>query len=191
MVLIPVVLAAALVFAIAAVVVGREARRLAAQAPPPGGSTSRTRWRGCAVHVGRRHLPPSSPPDDVRRILHWHLEYFRLKGVSTNGSAAEHRQARWSSAGPRRSTSCSPVPRPWGSSLHPGAGPRRARRPDGLPPDDRRHRSGHRSKGVLDQRASKKCLPVVVVWSHQRKEVVQLRLDCCVGTLEVAVWPMP
>jgi len=25
-------------------------------------------------------------PDDVRRILHWHLEYFRLKGVSTNGS---------------------------------------------------------------------------------------------------------
>ena len=27
-------------------------------------------------------------PDDVRTILNWHLEYFRMKGVSTNGSSA-------------------------------------------------------------------------------------------------------
>jgi hypothetical protein len=27
-------------------------------------------------------------PDDVRRILNWHLEYFRLKGVSANGDSA-------------------------------------------------------------------------------------------------------
>jgi len=26
-------------------------------------------------------------PDDVRRILNWHLEYFRIKGVSSNGAS--------------------------------------------------------------------------------------------------------
>ncbi len=25
-------------------------------------------------------------PDDVRRILNWHLEYFRMKGMSSNGA---------------------------------------------------------------------------------------------------------
>jgi hypothetical protein len=28
-------------------------------------------------------------PDDVRRILNWHLEFFRIKGVSSNGHTAE------------------------------------------------------------------------------------------------------
>jgi hypothetical protein len=28
-------------------------------------------------------------PDDVRRILNWHLEFFRIKGVSSNGNSAE------------------------------------------------------------------------------------------------------
>ena len=84
MVLIPVVLAAALVFAIAAVVVGREARRLAAQPRRPVFDFEDAVAWVCR-HVGD-DIAAVLTPDDVRRILHWHLDYFRLKGVSTNGS---------------------------------------------------------------------------------------------------------
>jgi hypothetical protein len=83
-VLVSVVLAAALVFAIAAVVVGREARRLAAQPRRPVFD-----FEDAVAWVCRHVIDDVAAeltPDDVRRILHWHLEYFRLKGVSSNGS---------------------------------------------------------------------------------------------------------
>jgi hypothetical protein len=72
------------VFAIAAVVIGREARRLAAQ------PVQRTFNFEEAVSYVCEHVNDDVAavltPDDVRRILDWHLEYFRLKGVSGNGS---------------------------------------------------------------------------------------------------------
>ena len=82
--LVSAVLAAALVFAIAAIVVGREARRLAAQPRRPVFDFEDAVAWVCR-HVGD-DVAAELTPDDVRRILHWHLEYFRLKGVSTNGS---------------------------------------------------------------------------------------------------------
>ncbi len=82
--LVSAVLAAALVFAIAAVVVGREARRLAAQPRRPVFDFEDAVAWVCR-HVGD-DVAAELTPDDVRRILHWHLEYFRLKGVSSNGS---------------------------------------------------------------------------------------------------------
>ena len=84
--LVSAVLAAALVFAIAAVVVGREARRLAAQPRRPVFDFEDAVAWVCR-HVGDE-VAAELTPDDVRRILHWHLEYFRLKGVSSNGSRA-------------------------------------------------------------------------------------------------------
>ena len=82
--LVSAVLAAALVFAIAAIVVGREARRLAAQPRRPVFDFEDAVAWVCR-HVGD-DVAAELTPDDVRRILHWHLEYFRLKGVSSNGS---------------------------------------------------------------------------------------------------------
>ena len=82
--IVAVVVAAALVFAIAAVVVGREARRLAAQPRRPVFD-----FEDAVAWVCRHvtdDIAAQLTPDDVRRILHWHLEYFRLKGVSSNGS---------------------------------------------------------------------------------------------------------
>ncbi|MCU1462813.1 MAG: hypothetical protein JWO37_2888 [Acidimicrobiales bacterium] len=83
-----VIVAVAAVFAIAAVVVGREARRLAAQAPRPTFDFDE------AVEWVCRHVTDDVAavlsPEDVRTILNWHLEYFRMKGVSTNGSSASH-----------------------------------------------------------------------------------------------------
>ena len=81
------VLAVAAVFAIAAVVIGREARRLAAK--PPGRVfefEDAVAW--VCDHVGPEVAAILSP-DDVRRILNWHLEFFRIKGVSSNGHTAE------------------------------------------------------------------------------------------------------
>ncbi|MGI9032688.1 MAG: hypothetical protein ACR2HY_03180 [Acidimicrobiales bacterium] len=78
-------LAAALVFAIAAVVVGREARRLAAKAPGRVFEFEDAVTWVCD-HVGDQVAAVLSP-DDVRRILNWHLEYFRIKGVSSNGAS--------------------------------------------------------------------------------------------------------
>ncbi len=79
------VLALAAIFAIAAVVVGREARRLATR--PPGRVfefEDAVAW--VCDHVGP-DVAAILSPDDVRRILNWHLEYFRIKGVSSNGAS--------------------------------------------------------------------------------------------------------
>lgn len=77
------VLAVAIVFAIAAVVIGREARRLDAVPPQP------TFDLEDAVEWVADHLPFDVSAvlthDDVRQIIDWNLEYFRLKGVSGNG----------------------------------------------------------------------------------------------------------
>jgi len=78
-------IAVALVFAIAAVVVGREARRLAAKAPGRVFEFEDAVTWVCD-HVGDEVAAVLSP-DDVRRILNWHLEYFRIKGVSSNGAS--------------------------------------------------------------------------------------------------------
>src|SRR5437870_13497633 len=80
------VLAVAVVFAIAAAVVGREARRLGSVPPRPVFDFEE------AVAWVCRHVTDDVAavltPDDVRQILNWHLEYFRTKGVSTNGQQA-------------------------------------------------------------------------------------------------------
>ena len=77
------VLVVVLVFAIAAVVIGREARRLGAEPPRPVFDLDE------AVTWVAQHLPFDVSAvlsyDDVRRILDWHLEYLRLRGVSSNG----------------------------------------------------------------------------------------------------------
>ncbi len=84
MVLVYVLLALAIAFAIAAAVVGREARRLDAEPPHPVFDPDE------AVEWVANHLPFEVSAvlshDDVRRILNWNLEYFRAKGVSGNGS---------------------------------------------------------------------------------------------------------
>ena len=76
--------AAAIVFGIAAVVIGREARRLDAVPPNPVFDLDE------AVQWVAEHLPFEVSAvlsyDDVRRIIDWNLEYFRSKGVSGNGS---------------------------------------------------------------------------------------------------------
>lgn len=76
----------ALVLGIAAVVIGREARRLDAVPPSPVFDVTR------AVEWVAEHLPFEISAvlshDDVRRILDWNLEYFRTKGVSGNGNSA-------------------------------------------------------------------------------------------------------
>jgi hypothetical protein len=73
----------AIVFAIAAVVIGREARRLDAVPPQPTFDLDE------AVHWVAENLPFEVSAvlsyDDVRRIIDWNLEYFRTKGVSGNG----------------------------------------------------------------------------------------------------------
>ncbi len=74
----------AAVFAIAAVVVGREARRLAAE-PVRRTFDFEEAVSWVCDHVGDE-VAAVLTPDDVRQILDWHLEYFRLKGVSGNGS---------------------------------------------------------------------------------------------------------
>jgi hypothetical protein len=78
--------ALALVFAIAAAVVGREARRLDAEPPRAIFDPEE------AVEWVANHLPfemsAELSHDDVRRILDWNFEYFRAKGVSGNGSSA-------------------------------------------------------------------------------------------------------
>jgi hypothetical protein len=78
-------LAVALVFTIAAVVLGREARRLATKAPGKVFEfEDAVDW--VCQHVDEDVAAVLSP-DDVRRILNWHIEYFRIKGVSSNGDS--------------------------------------------------------------------------------------------------------
>ena len=74
-----------IVFIVAAVVVGREARRLDAVPPRPVFDMNK------AVVWVAEHLPFEVSAvlshDDVRRIIDWNLEYFRTRGVAGNGSA--------------------------------------------------------------------------------------------------------
>ncbi len=78
--------ALAVVFALAAVVIGREARRLDAAPPRPTFDLDE------AVEWVAENLPfevrATLSHDDVRRIIDWNLEYFRMKGVSGNGHSA-------------------------------------------------------------------------------------------------------
>ena len=78
-----VALAVAGVFAIAAVVIGREVRRLASR-PPQRSFDFEEAVAYVCDHVGLEVASILSP-DDVRKILDWHLEYFRLRGVASNG----------------------------------------------------------------------------------------------------------
>jgi hypothetical protein len=72
-----------IVFGTAAVVIGREARRLDAVPPNPVFDLNE------AVVWVAEHLPFEVSAvlshDDVRQIIDWNLEYFRTKGVSGNG----------------------------------------------------------------------------------------------------------
>jgi len=76
----------AIVFVIAAVVVGREANRLAGEPPRPVFDLDE------AVSWVADHLPfavaAELSHDDVRQILSWNLDFFRSKGVSGNGHSA-------------------------------------------------------------------------------------------------------
>jgi hypothetical protein len=71
------------VFVIAAVVIGREARRLGNVPPRPVFDFEEAVEWVCR-HVSDE-VAAELTPDDVRQIINWHLEYFRLKGVSSNG----------------------------------------------------------------------------------------------------------
>src|SRR5688500_2853041 len=79
-----ILVALGLVFAIAAVVVGREARRLDAEPPRPIFDPDE------AVEWVANHLPfdvsAELSHDDVRRLLGWSLDFLRGKGLSGNGS---------------------------------------------------------------------------------------------------------
>ena len=84
MAVIIVALAIAGVFAIAAVVIGREVKRLSLRPPQKSFDFEEAVAYVCD-HVGLEVASILSP-DDVRKILDWHLEYFRLRGVASNGS---------------------------------------------------------------------------------------------------------
>ena len=85
MVVLYVVIALAVVFLIAAVVVGREAKRLDTEPPRAVFDIDEaTEW---VAH----HLPFEVSAvlsfDDVHRILEWNLEFLRAKGMSTGVGA--------------------------------------------------------------------------------------------------------
>ncbi len=79
-------LAVGIVFAIAAVLVTREAKRIA-ERPPPA-----LYQFDDAVDFVVEHVPDdvaaTLTPDDVRRILELQVEFFSRKGVSANGGTA-------------------------------------------------------------------------------------------------------
>lgn len=85
MTIVYILIALALAFAIAAAVIGREARRLDAEPPRPVFDPDE------AVEWVANHLPyevgAELTHDDVRRIIGWNLEFFRSKGLSGNGSS--------------------------------------------------------------------------------------------------------
>ena len=86
MVVVYVLIALGLAFAIAAIVIGREARRLDAEPPRPVFDPDE------AVEYVANHLPfevsAELSHDDVRRILEWNLEFFRSKGLAPNNGSA-------------------------------------------------------------------------------------------------------
>ena len=81
------VLLVAVVFAVAAVVIGREARRLDAVPPNPTFDLDH------AVAWVADRLPYEVSAvlshGDVRQIIDWNLEYFRTRGVSGNGHSSD------------------------------------------------------------------------------------------------------
>jgi hypothetical protein len=81
------VLLVAVVFVIAAVIIGREARRLDAVAPNPVFDIDE------AVEWIADRLPFEVSAvlshGDVRQIVDWNLEYFRTRGVSGNGHSTQ------------------------------------------------------------------------------------------------------
>src|SRR5436189_6444424 len=74
------------VFVIAAVVIGREARRLGNVPPRPVFDFEEAVEWVCQ-HVSE-DVAAELTPEAVRQIINWHLEYLRLKGVSSNGHGA-------------------------------------------------------------------------------------------------------
>ncbi|HUF31942.1 MAG TPA: hypothetical protein VMN58_01885 [Acidimicrobiales bacterium] len=83
MVLLWVVVALAVVFVIAAVVIGREAGRLRGEAPRPVFDLEEaTDWVAANLPF---EVAAELTHDDVRRILGWNLEFFRSRGVTSNG----------------------------------------------------------------------------------------------------------
>ncbi len=71
--------------AIAAVVVVREAGRLA-QEPPPPLFDAEEAYEWVVEHVSDE-VAATLTPNDVRQILDLQLEFFKRKGVATNGSS--------------------------------------------------------------------------------------------------------
>jgi hypothetical protein len=82
-----VVIAVAVVaFVIAAVVIGREARRLDALPRRPVFDLDEA-----VEFVANRlsfEVAAELSHDDVRQLLRWHVEYFRSRGVTANGDGA-------------------------------------------------------------------------------------------------------
>jgi hypothetical protein len=74
------------VVAIAAVVVVREAGRLAQEPPPPLFDADEA-FDWVVAHVSDE-VAATLTPEDVRLILDLQLKYFKHKGVATNGSSA-------------------------------------------------------------------------------------------------------
>ncbi|HEX7166015.1 MAG TPA: hypothetical protein VF230_03445 [Acidimicrobiales bacterium] len=86
MVVVYILVALGIAFAIAAVVVGREARRLDAEPPRPVFDPDE------AVEYVANHLPfeirAVLSHDDVRQILDWNLQFFRSKGLAPNNGSS-------------------------------------------------------------------------------------------------------
>jgi hypothetical protein len=74
------------VVAIAAVLVVREAGRLAKEPPPPLFDADEA-FEWVVEHVSDE-VAATLTPDDVRLILDLQLRYFKQKGVATNGSSS-------------------------------------------------------------------------------------------------------
>jgi hypothetical protein len=84
MALVVAMLVVGLVIAIAAVIVVREAGRLAKEPPPPVFDLEEA-YEWVVAHVPD-DVAATLTPDDVRRILDLQVEFFERKGVSGNGS---------------------------------------------------------------------------------------------------------
>ena len=75
-----------LVVAIAAWIVTREAGRIARN-PPPALFDFEDAFEWVIAHLPD-DVAATLTPDDVRRILDFQVEFFKRKGVSSNGSTA-------------------------------------------------------------------------------------------------------
>ena len=81
-------LAAAIVFVIAAIAIGREARRLDDQPPRPVFDMDEAvEWIGDRLPF---EVSAQLSHDDVREILRLSLEHYRASTLSSNGHGAEH-----------------------------------------------------------------------------------------------------